>query len=217
MKSPGVYRIYCRATGRNYVGSSCKDWKNRRNGHVCLLKKGTHPSIKMQEDWGKFGPESFEFILVCECSPDNATDMELAASIEFKAFCPDAGYNIKPISSNRFRSGRKPEEISKIRFSRMVTPDMAKKLAELMKVPGGSLIKLEHPNSHGGWKESHRDPNNPKVIGLNPDSSFDGPPKPRYGDDQVVLLKMAEDSQEVIKLKSRVKELESKLREYEGY
>jgi len=127
MKSPGVYRIFCKATKRNYVGSSSKDWRNRRNGHIFLLKHGKHPSKKMQEDWNKHGPDQFSFILVCECPSDRAIELERAASVEFKAFCPEMGYNTMPISDNRFNAGRRGSGL--VRFSAMVRPETAERLA----------------------------------------------------------------------------------------
>lgn len=210
MKSPGVYRIFCKKNGRNYVGSSTKDWRNRRNGHVCLLKAGKHPSKKMQADWNLYGPSEFLFLLVCECEADRAIEIEKASAETFKAFCPEMGYNTSPIREGRFRAGRKASG-GTVRFSRMVKPETARKLAEMLSVEKNGIVRLEHASVRGlkhGLGEA------PRIIGFShsdsPDELFArlaSKPGP---------IPMAIDSQEVVRLKSRVKELEAKVRDYEN-
>jgi group I intron endonuclease len=70
--SSGVYIIRCKPTGRRYIGSSKRSIENRFSNHLALLRKGAHTSIKMQEDWRKYGQTSFEFSIVLICRPDQA-------------------------------------------------------------------------------------------------------------------------------------------------
>lgn len=143
-KTAGVYRIFNKATGRNYVGSSSTDWRNRRNGHRFLLKNGRHPSTKMQEDWDKYGAESFKFLCVCECEGPGVLDMEEIAAKEFKAFDKELGYNTKPINGTRFRGGRPGNSIPRVRFSKMVTAEQASQICAMLEVPEDRLVFLHH-------------------------------------------------------------------------
>lgn len=216
MKSPGIYRIYCKATKRNYVGSSTKDWANRRNGHMHLLRKGKHPSVKMQEDWNKYGAIEFAFILICECPPDRVSELENLAAIEFKAFCPESGYNTAAISTNRFNAGRKAS--GKVRFCMYLKPERAQRLAAQLKAEeGDGVLTLERGSSRGIKFHALKVPGRPSAMTFNPkDNDFF-----RMTKEEVDIMKKDHPSQMesplVIKLQARIKELEAKIKQFEQF
>lgn len=63
----GVYEILCRVSGKSYVGSSVQIYV-RWAQHRRLLRKGTHPSPRLQRAWSKHGEENFHFSVLEECA-----------------------------------------------------------------------------------------------------------------------------------------------------
>jgi predicted GIY-YIG superfamily endonuclease len=61
---PGVYRIKCRANGKEYIGGS-GDVQNRIAGHKSRLRGGSHPLKAMQDDFAHYGEAVFAFE-ICE-------------------------------------------------------------------------------------------------------------------------------------------------------
>lgn len=61
----GVYKIENLKNGKVYIGSST-DIRLRILSHKSLLKKNTHYSIQLQNDWNKFNPENFSFEIIEE-------------------------------------------------------------------------------------------------------------------------------------------------------
>lgn len=59
----GVYMIRNTENGKKYIGSS-KDVKARIESHRRRLKNGSHFNNHLQNSWIKYGPNSFEFVLV---------------------------------------------------------------------------------------------------------------------------------------------------------
>lgn len=71
----GIYGIECRATGKLYVGSSCRIyrrwWQHRRN-----LRRGVHTGVYLQNSWTKHGEAAFQFSILEECSRDALAERE---------------------------------------------------------------------------------------------------------------------------------------------
>lgn len=59
----GIYSILCIATGERYIGQA-KDLKRRLREHKCKLEKAKHPNYKLQNLWGKYGPNLFVFTVL---------------------------------------------------------------------------------------------------------------------------------------------------------
>lgn len=221
MKSPGVYRIHCKINKKNYIGSSSKDWANRRNGHMFLLKAGKHTSKAMQKDWNDFGSDAFRFILICECGADRVLELERAAMIEWDSLNPEKGYNTSEISVNRFRSGRKSAPADRVRFSRYLPRDKAKKLIKALEVDDWDIVFFSHGLDSGiktgagcGSKTTELQPERtmfkPCDFDKPEEMEIDSPTEKELP----MPLATMKDA-EISKLKSRVAMLESKIREYE--
>lgn len=69
MKISGIYKIINKANGKYYVGSS-RDISTRWSTHKRALSKRCHRNLKLQCAWDKYGEDSFEFVMVENCSPD---------------------------------------------------------------------------------------------------------------------------------------------------
>lgn len=90
---PEIYRITCKANGKNYVGASTYGWKTRTANHRCLLRSGKHNNKGLLEDWIKYGEAQFEFALVGECEFENIIQAERDAYEKFNSLNPK-GYNL---------------------------------------------------------------------------------------------------------------------------
>ena len=90
----GVYLIQCKTNGRMYIGSS-KCIQTRWRTHIDELYKNRHHSIKLQEDWIKYGEDNFEFKVLKECSPADSRKYEIEYIEILKS--DKFGYNFKDI------------------------------------------------------------------------------------------------------------------------
>ena len=75
----GIYRIFNRVTGRQYVGQS-RRMKKRIADHFNLLRRGTHPNVHLQRSFKKHGEAAFGYEFVVECEdPSDLNEIEAAA------------------------------------------------------------------------------------------------------------------------------------------
>ena len=71
----GVYQIVCLKNNRKYIGMS-KDIDKRWLQHKYQLKTKKHHSVKLQEDYDKYGENSFRFSVIKECHYLEARTLE---------------------------------------------------------------------------------------------------------------------------------------------
>lgn len=73
----GVYKIANTANGKVFLGKAMNA-RGKLNGQKAQLRWGSHPHKTMQEDWNRFGAESFTFEVVDYLPPgvDPGQDME---------------------------------------------------------------------------------------------------------------------------------------------
>ncbi len=91
----GIYKILNRVTGKFYVGYAT-DIQNRWYGHKSKLRRNLHPNKYLQHVWNKYGENSFEFIIVEECSRDKLCEREYFHITLCKSTDRTIGYNIEP-------------------------------------------------------------------------------------------------------------------------
>jgi group I intron endonuclease len=61
----GVYEIYCRKTGKRYIGSS-KDIKKRWQSHLSSLKRKAHHNYYLQKSYLRYGEDNLVFSVLEE-------------------------------------------------------------------------------------------------------------------------------------------------------
>jgi hypothetical protein len=211
MKICGVYKIWCKETKKNYVGSSAKDIHGRMAHHRFLLKSGKHPARSMQADWDKYGSESFIFQPLMECAPEAVLSLEEAAVKEYDALNPEKGYNGRPVAGKRHRGGRPRCPGGRVRFSCYLPREKAVGISDLIQADKEGLILLEHGRK--SWVML-----GDKVVGRR-EEEYDFEKRERWAmqDPDMAPVKMVVvDSAEVASLKARVKQLEEKIKEYEN-
>lgn len=91
-----VYRIFCKANNKSYVGSSERTCRRRKNEHWCRLRQGRHHSFHLQKAWNKYGEESFIYE-VLEEDVEDLDGREAYWTEELQASSREFGFNIKEV------------------------------------------------------------------------------------------------------------------------
>ena len=91
-RKSGIYMILNKANNKIYIGQSV-DVNQRWKQHKADLRHKNHENKHLINSWHKYGEESFEFILLCECEESQLNTME-----QYYIFCFDSsnskiGYN----------------------------------------------------------------------------------------------------------------------------
>lgn len=55
----GIYRIYCKSNGKNYIGKT-NNIRARLQQHFAMLSNNLHHSTKLQAAYNEFGRDAFE-------------------------------------------------------------------------------------------------------------------------------------------------------------
>jgi len=146
----GVYRIWCVGSGRSYVGSSTTDIGTRLRTHFYGLRRGSHHSVLMQEDWGRYGGDSFRWEVLKECSAGECAGGERAMIERYNANDPTAGYNTSEIRNvvglkkrGRPSSGRVNDGALYFRLPK-------ERVAEVREVVKGYLLNRPRTEAGGG-------------------------------------------------------------------
>jgi group I intron endonuclease len=79
LKQSGVYTITCVPTGKVYVGSAARMFRDRFKSHRHLLRGGRHHSNHLQRAWNKHGEDAFAFAPLLICRPEDVIFYEQRA------------------------------------------------------------------------------------------------------------------------------------------
>ena len=63
-KTYGIYEIRCIANDKVYIGKTVNTFGDRWDSHKAKLRNNYHDSKELQNDWNKFGEESFTFNVI---------------------------------------------------------------------------------------------------------------------------------------------------------
>jgi len=75
-RTTGIYSITCKINNRKYIGQS-KDIASRWKTHLYELRRGTHHTESLQEDWNKYTYEDFVFQIEYICTKKYLTFHEI--------------------------------------------------------------------------------------------------------------------------------------------
>lgn len=93
----GVYLIQCIENGKKYIGSA-KCIKGRWRTHIYDLNNKKHHSMKLQEDWIKYGQDKFEFKILKVCSHAESKKIEMEYIEKFNS--DTLGYNCNDLKDS---------------------------------------------------------------------------------------------------------------------
>ncbi|WP_432263572.1 HIRAN domain-containing protein [Cupriavidus sp. TMH.W2] len=91
-RDAGVYRIECAATGSTYIGSTACLHERALN-HLSDLRSGRHVNHLLQQDFLRYGPEKFRFVLVEISISRETAEIRERDEIEAAARRGEALYN----------------------------------------------------------------------------------------------------------------------------
>lgn len=86
-----IYYIKNIINDKMYIGQT-KNIKRRRLSHYGKLSKGYHPNYKLQDDWNKYGGNSFKITVLEYCDESEVNKREMYYISLFNSV--DDGYNI---------------------------------------------------------------------------------------------------------------------------
>lgn len=112
LNQSGLYMIENTVNGKRYYGSATR-FSTRFRVHRCYLRKGTSPSIKLQNAWNKYGEDAFKFSVLLVCSKENLLMYEQLLLDATDAV--NTGYNICAKAGSALGVKRRPESIAKTR------------------------------------------------------------------------------------------------------
>lgn len=167
MKQSGVYSIVNVVTGKTYVGSTM-NLRLRKQRHFRELRKRIHPNKFLQEDFDKFGEESFNFAVLEFCSDESLRKREyqwmkkldtinVGYNISLSTFCPMAGRahtdetrakmrkahkNRKPISEET-RAKLKAAALERERLKKLNGYEVSKETREKLSKSGKGRVVSE--------------------------------------------------------------------------
>src|SRR5437764_1594769 len=90
-----VYRLKCLVNYRIYIGST-SDIDSRKSNHFNSLKHNRHRNRYLQDDYNKYGPDSFEFTILEEVADDKLLEREQWYIDNTDCLVSIGGYNILP-------------------------------------------------------------------------------------------------------------------------
>ena len=104
----GVYCIRCKVNNKAYIGSSV-DINRRWIEHKSRLKAGNHVNKKLQEDYNKYGADSFLCSILINCKPQYLLKYESMYVLLFDTMHINKGYNITlPYNTQLYNTEYKP-------------------------------------------------------------------------------------------------------------
>lgn len=112
LESPGVYKIVNIVNGKYYIGSTKQKVRLRMNHHLQALRNNTHKNLHLQRAWNKYGEDNFKFLVLENCSKENAYSRE---QYYLDNRDTQLAYNINP---NATGLNNAPETLLKLRNAR---------------------------------------------------------------------------------------------------
>lgn len=133
----GIYKIEHIASGKVYVGSAIK-LNIRFSSHRSALRLSTHPNIKLQRAWNRYGDASFTFSVLEYV--DDVTELIGYEQYWIDRLCAaEHGYNVAPTAGSSLGRITSPETRVKQSMALKGRPIHPNRLAALI----GRVYSLE--------------------------------------------------------------------------
>ena len=89
-----IYELRNKANGKIYIGMTANP-NQRFHKHLYDMKSGKHPVPLMNEDFAKYGSDSFEFNVIDTVHNDDEVRKEKYWQLKLRTREPEFGYNYK--------------------------------------------------------------------------------------------------------------------------
>jgi group I intron endonuclease len=129
----GIYKITNTINGKIYIGSTI-NFDKRVYDHISKLNNNSHYNFYLQNDWNRYGSDSFRFEIIEIVNEDNLLDREQYWLDFCQSYKRNIGYNI---NNKADRSCMTEETKEKLRLM-----GIGRKMPESMK----QKIKKHHAN-----------------------------------------------------------------------
>lgn len=96
-----IYAIRCKENKKMYIGRTKQEIEERIKAHLQLLRRCKHSSKLMQEDFNKFGEDSFEFYELESGLTFQDRDREHFFMDMYKSCNSEYGYNVRDQHSRK--------------------------------------------------------------------------------------------------------------------
>jgi len=136
-KTYGIYGIRNRANKKIYVGKTMNSFGDRWDHHKALLRSNKHSNSDLQSDWLKFGEDTFEFVILHDCTSmndiKNIDALEMSEIAKYKK--QGMAYNIHDGGSQGLYLGKHLSEETKKKIGAKNRMNMTgRKLSEQTKL-----------------------------------------------------------------------------------
>lgn len=119
----GVYAITYIQNGKQYIGSSVNVYQ-RWSVHASYLRKGTHHSTLLQQDWNNGSPEDFIVDII-----ERTEAKDLISREQFYINTLTPAYNISKVAGNAFRDPEIQARLPRGRDQREYLPEHGAKIS----------------------------------------------------------------------------------------
>jgi hypothetical protein len=136
-KQAGLYMIRCIHNDWRYYGES-QNVSGRLSSHRSLLNRKIHPNRGLQQDWDKYDPEGFEFIVLFMGEKWESPEVRRGKELELIVLDRELSYNILEGFEGEKAGVKNPF------WGRVHSPETKRKISESMKnIPKDELgIKI---------------------------------------------------------------------------
>ncbi|MEH1966738.1 GIY-YIG nuclease family protein [Nostoc sp.] len=128
LNQTGIYAIINRYTGKRYIGSAARSFRERWGLHKNQLRGNKHHSIYLQNSWNKHTEFRFEFRILEFVTPELCIQREQWWLDLYGSYLPENGYNICPTAGSSL--GRIVSEETKQKLKdRVITEETKQKMS----------------------------------------------------------------------------------------
>lgn len=112
---PGVFAIFCKATGLPYIGSSVNVYA-RTFSHITALRRGRHESKRLVHAWQTYGEGNFDIVILEFCEKENLLQREQHYIDTWNSYAD--GYNGDPgPKKQNYRHNSRPSKQDRLDVS----------------------------------------------------------------------------------------------------
>jgi len=151
----GIYKITNIIDGKVYIGGT-RHLYRRKYHHFGMLKRGVHHAGRLQEAYDIYGRSVFRFdviqTLACE---SEIKAIEQKYLDEYRAYEPQYGYNIAPLSESTKGvscSEDKKALIGKANVGKVRSEEFKRRVSEFMRIRNLNAS----PETHRRWSEAQK-------------------------------------------------------------
>jgi len=171
-KKYGIYEIRNLATGKVYIGQTTANFGDRWDCHKAMLRGGYHYSKELQSDWNKYEEDSFDFVILRDCTGMSADEVDDAEKEEIaRAKQSGNAYNLHDGGHDGYFKGKHLSDEAKKKIGEKNRVNMTGR-----KAPDETRLKMSESQRarYSNWTDEDR-----KAWGAKMSETHRGRKKPK--------------------------------------